>query len=168
MQTSDRTQFLEVVIGFAELKGKSLSAPALELFWHAMQDWDIGEFRNAAQHLIRTCPFMLTPKDFEDLRKAGRPTATESWVKAVRHASSSAYRKGPLGNELIDRVVTALGGYNAIAMCENDKMHFLERRFAEIYEIEQDTSTTRALLPNVARAPGLTRPVIPLALRISR
>ena len=80
MTPDDRRPCLEIVIGFAELKGKKLSTPALELYWTAMQAWDLQDFRAAANHLLKTCEFMPTPKDFEDLRKAGRMKAGEAWA----------------------------------------------------------------------------------------
>ena len=77
MESSDRQAFIEVVIGFAELKGKQLSAPALELYWEALKDWPLDEFKVAAAHLLKTSEFMPTPNSFEEIRKAGRPTAAE-------------------------------------------------------------------------------------------
>ena len=52
-------------------------------------------------------------------------------------------------DEITDRAVAALGGYVAIAMCDEDKLHYLERRFQEIYEGMQDAGDIRAALPNL-------------------
>ncbi len=155
MTPDDREPFLEVVIGFAELKGKALSAPALELYWNSMQDWSMTDFRAAANHLVRACEFMPTPKDFEDLRRAGRPTAGESWTLALKHCGSAIQcgqvtNNGTCGDEFIDRVVRAIGGYGAIAMCDTGKLHFLERRFAEHFEALQDAGDVRASVPRIA------------------
>ena len=150
MNPADRIEFAKVLMGFAELKGKALSKAAVDLYWSTMQDWDIADFKAAAEHLLRTCEFMPVPKDFEDLRKAGRPTAGEAWAKALRHASSSAYRNGPLGDETIDAAVRAIGGYVVIAMCDEDKTHFLERRFCELFESIQDADDTREAVPQIA------------------
>jgi hypothetical protein len=149
MTATDRKQFLEIVIGFAELKGKVLSAVALELYWRSMQDWDLADFQLAANHLLRTCTFMPTPKDFEDLRKSGRDTASESWDRAVKHASSSAYRWGPLGDARIDMLVRGLGGYSAIAMCDESKLQFLERRFCDNFDNVQNADDVRKTIPQI-------------------
>lgn len=149
MIPADRKRFIEIVVGFAELKGKQLSPPALEIYWRAMRDWDIDSFAAAAEQLLRTCEFMPTPKDFEDLRKAGRPTAGEAFARAVKHAASSAYREGPLGDPLVDQAVRALGGYVVIAMCDQDKLPFLERRFVEHYEAIQDAEDVRDTVPQL-------------------
>lgn len=150
MNSADRKAFVEVVVGFAELKGKQLSAAALELYWKSLQHWPLDEFRKAAEQLLRTCEFMPTPKDFEDLRKAGRPTCGEAWIEA--RATARVWREGcsvSSGNAFVDHVVRVIGGYRAIAMCDVDKMHFLERRFAEHFEEMQDTQDTRTALPNL-------------------
>jgi hypothetical protein len=147
--------FLEIVVGFAELKGKQLSAPALELYWRSMQLWPLEDFRAAAELLVRTFDWMPTPKHFEDLRKAGRPTVGEAWERA-RKACGSAIQCGQLthngtcGDELIDRAVRAIGGYGAIAMCEREKLPFLERRFCEHYDAMQDADDVREAVPQIA------------------
>lgn len=160
MKPQDRKAFLEVVVGFAELKGKQLSAPALELYWNAMQTWSLEEFRKAAEHLLRSCEFMPVPKDFEDLRKAGRRTAGEAWALACSSTSSAytptGYRGGTSGDALIDQCVHMIGGYSVIAMCDEAKLHFLERRFCEHYESLEDADDVREALPQIAAKGALT------------
>lgn len=132
MRREDRQVFVETLIGFAELKGRQLSAPALELFWNAMQDWTIEEFRAAANHLLRTCEFMPTPKDFYDLRRAERPTAGDAWAKVLDHLKGG-YRNGAGLTPEIDRAVRAMGGYRALAMMPVDQLPWQAKRFADAY-----------------------------------
>jgi len=155
MKPEDRSGFIEVVIGLAELKGKQLSAPALELYWRAMQDWRVEDFRQAAQQLLRTCEFMPTPKDFEDLRKAGSLTAGEAWAAVLEHIKGG-YRSGGLNPET-DQAVRALGGYRALAMMDLDQLPWQERRFAEHYDGMTEVAETRAALPHIA-GPRLAGP----------
>lgn len=155
MTADDRKKFAEVIIGFAELKGKQLSSPALELYWRSMQHWCLEDFLAAAEQLLRTSGFMPTPKDFEDLRKAGRPTAGEAWAWAVAacgtcHSPLGYTSGGSCGDPFIDRVVRAIGGYRAIAMCDSEKLHFLERRFSEHFETMQDAEDIREAVPQIA------------------
>lgn len=157
MTPDDRKTFVEVVVGFAELKGKQLSAQALELYWRALRHWPLEDFRAAAEQLLRTCEWMPIPKDFEDLRKAGRPTAGEAWELARKAAGSAIQcgyvtHNGTCGDEQIDRVVRAIGGYGAIAMSDIDKLPFLERRFAEHYASIQDVDDVREAVPQIAHS----------------
>lgn len=154
MTPADRPAFLQVVLGFAELKGRQLSAPALELYWSAMQHWELAGFRAAAEELLRRSEFMPTPKDFEDLRRAGRMTAGEAWAIA-REAIRYGYRSST--HPLIDRVVQILGGYYALGLLNSDQMPFLERRFAEHYEDLQDVEEVRQAVPQIASSSTLRR-----------
>jgi len=147
----DRQQFLEIVLGFAELKGKKLSAPALELYWRAMRDWSLAEFRDAAEQLLRTCEFMPVPADFERLRKAGQATPGEAWAEVLEHCTGP-YRCGTGIDDggPIDQAVAALGGYRAIAMHNSEFLHVFERRFAEHYKSGIDVASVREAVPHIA------------------
>lgn len=149
MKPEDREKFAQIVLGFACLKGRNLTAPAIELFWNSMQHWSIEAFQQAANHLVRSCEFMPMPKDFEDLRKAGLPTAGEAWSKALNIART-IWNAQSCGDPMIDRAVRAIGGYNAIAMSDVDKTQFLERRFCEHFETAQDAQNIREELPQIA------------------
>lgn len=144
MRSEDRKAFLDVVIGFAELKGKQLSAPALELYWNAMQHWSLADFKLAAQQLLRTSEFMPTPKSFEDLRRAGQPTAGEAWAAVY------------LGNgEVTPRaaraaVIAANGRRLAMLDIEREIPH-VQRRFLEIYDELTDVEETREALPSFSQ-----------------
>lgn len=157
MHPNDRRAFLEVVIGFAELKGKQLSPPALELYWNAMQDWTIEDFRSAANTLIRTSQFMPTPKEFNDLRKAALPTKGEAWGMVLDHLKGG-YRQGGL-IPAIDQAVKALGGYRTLAMMPIDQLSWHEKRFAEHYGDVSDVADKRQpmlLPPGIQKLLGAT------------
>jgi hypothetical protein len=155
LKNTDKAEFAKVVIGFAELKGKVLSRPAIELYWLAMQDWSIEDFKAAAAHLLRTCTFMPEPKNFEDLRKAGRDTAGEAWIAARRYLrwGLHSHTLDESCPPLIARAVHAIGGPNVIAMCDEDKLTFLEKRFVEHYADIQDSEEVREAVPQIARQP---------------
>lgn len=160
MQPSDRKAFLEIVIGFAELKGKQLSAPALELYWNAMQAWSLDDFRAAANHLIRTCEFMPTPKDFEELKKAARPTTGEAWLAARKALQWGlhGYTVKDGTDPLIAKAIAVVGGANLIAMTEESKLPFVERAFNEAYDSLQDSNDTRVSVPQIAAPKALKLP----------
>lgn len=152
MIDADKGEFAKVVMGFAELKGKQLSLPALELYWRAMRDWPLEFFMLAAERLVKTSKFMPEPYHFEQLLKAGRTTAGEAFAKALEWARTGAYRHPAMTPEaiLIDRVVAAMGGWIALCGSDPEKIHFTERRFAEHYESIEDATDTRTALPQIA------------------
>lgn len=157
MKNDDRDRFLEVVIGFAELKGRAMSAAALELYWRAMKHWPLDAFREAATQLVRTCEFMPMPKDFEDLRRAGRQTPGEAWARVLSHCASGSWRSGGTGDPDIDAVAQMLGGYRTVAMTPTDRLGFIERRFCDHFEDLRDVNRTRQALPQVTHRSGKTQ-----------
>jgi hypothetical protein len=137
MQAQDRRAFLEVVLGFAELKGKTLSGPALELYWNAMQDWTLDEFKQAANALLKSSEFMPTPKDFYDLRRKMRPTAAEAWSlfptdpRAKRALAIAAQGRNP--------------GHIPL-----DELKWVQKRFMEVYDELTDVDDARESVPLLA------------------
>lgn len=158
MTPKDKPDFLAVMNGIAAIKRVELTREALDLWWATMRHWDLSDFRDAAVVLLRSCEFMPTPRDFETLRKAGRATTAEAWASAVQHCRYGAYRLAPLSDAVTDRAVAAIGGYRVIAMCDEEKLHFLERRFAEAYETIQDADDIRRALPHIARRTEIAGP----------
>ncbi len=144
MLVTDEEEFLKVLNGLAAMKKLELNAPAIELWWLSFQSWEIADFKIAAAQLIKTCKW-IGPNDFENLRKAGRETPAEAWVAARKFL-----RWGLHGYTLdencppkIATCIRALGGANVIAMTDEDKLPFLERRFTEHYETLEDADDVR-------------------------
>lgn len=150
MTPNDFDKFSEVVVAFAELKGRQLSPPAIELYWRAMHDWTLVDFRQAAEHLLRSCEFMPTPKNFEDLRKAGEPTAAEAWTTAL--TSCVCWRRpDDLPTGRIARAAAAVGGFRAIAMADEEHaLPHIQRRFLDAYNEFMDVDPVREALPQIA------------------
>jgi hypothetical protein len=154
MEATDKPQFLRVLNGIAAIKKSPLVIEAIELWWVCMHDWSIEDFQAATIEVLKRTTYMPCPKDFEDLRRAGRTTAGEAWDQAVRHAASSSYRLGPLGDATIDQCARMLGGYAAIANCNESALHYLERRFTEHYEAVTNANEVRQAIPQVAQLEG--------------
>jgi len=148
VEAENREEFVRVLTGIATIKSKDLTKEAFELWWNAMQGWEIGDFKDAAGYLLNNCQFMPSPYDFEQLRKKGEPSAHEAWAKALQH-SDGPWRQGVLGDALIDRVVETLGGYRLIALTNRDKLGFVERRFLDAYNDLLDTGGVRKALPDL-------------------
>jgi hypothetical protein len=164
MKPSDKAKFVETLMGLSAVKpGKELSREGIEIFWLAMQDWTLEQFKAAASHLARTVEFMPNPFHFEQLRKQGELTPGEAWERALAWARSGGHRGGPMADPSKDpgpqvgAAVAILGGYEAIAMSPQDKTCFLERRFCEHFEQIQDAHSTRAALPQIAADPRVRR-----------
>lgn len=154
MIEADKPQFVAILTSLAALKpGAKLTREAHAMWWLAMADWSLEEFRGAAAHLARSTEFMPNPYHFEQLRQRGRRTAPEAFAVA-----REVWRSGGTTScdRLIDQVVDALGGYRVLGMTHTEQLHFLERRFAEHYVTLREATDVREALPAIAgpQAPG--------------
>lgn len=170
MQQADFTRFRAVLAGMAELYGRDLSPVLLDAYWLALRDWSLTDFEQAAGHLMGSAQFMPRPADFNALRKAGRETAAEAWVRVVRQ--STRWRAGEQGDEdpLIDACIRAVGGNEIIAMTDIAELHWLEKRFTTAFEELQDATETRLALPELtsrAEAKRLMASLQPAIKRIT-
>lgn len=152
MQPTDKIEFVKVMNGIAAIKRVPLTQEALELWWGCMAAWPIDDFKAAAFEVLKRTDFMPSPKDFEDLRKAGREGAGEAWITARQHLvwGLHGYTLSDRCPELIARAVRAVGGANVIAMCDEDKLTFLEKRFVEHFDTMQESEDTREAVPQIA------------------
>jgi hypothetical protein len=76
----------------------------------------------------------------------------EAWATVVDWVRSGLYRTAPARSDkakFLDGIVQGLGGYQVIAQCADDKLSYLERRFAEHYERTFSAQETRAALPHL-------------------
>lgn len=152
MQSTDFERFHALLLGMGELYGKDISTPLLDAYWVALRNWDLADFEAACGHLMEHATFMPRPAEFTALRKAGRETAGEAWIVARQHLvwGLHGYTLSKDCPELVARAVRAVGGANVIAMCDEDKLTFLEKRFTEHYGDMQDSEDTRQAVPQIA------------------
>lgn len=151
MVERDKPAFVAVLNGLAAIKpGAKLTAESLDIWWSAMRDWQLSDFRAAAAHLVRTIEFFPSPYHFEQLRRVGGQTAAEAWAQVLQNVRRGEYRTGVTVGGRADRVVRAMGGYHVLGMCNSAEIHFRERRFAEIWEQLGEAEEVRAALPNLA------------------
>jgi hypothetical protein len=151
MRSADRIEFVSILNGLAALKPNSKITPeALELWWQAMRDWSIDDFRSAASHLARTVEFMPNPYHFEQLRKAAEPNKGEAWAIAKQRCLSWRTPER-IESDRISRAVAQVGGYRTIAMADEERaLPHIERRFLQAYEELADVEVTRTALPELS------------------
>jgi hypothetical protein len=153
MQPADADRFRNLLRGIGRTFGQEPDALVLDAYWLALSTWSIADFEAACAQLLRTSKFMPRPADFEELRKAGRLTAGEAWGRVVAHARAGRYRREQLAPE-IERGVQAIGGWPVIAMSEESKLSFIERRFAEHFGAMREADDIRAAVPQLAGPPA--------------
>jgi hypothetical protein len=153
MVETDLPEFLKVMNGMASIKKSPLTDEGLELWWDMMrEDWTIDDFKVAARRLLKTKQFMPQPSDFHELLNAAKDTAGEAfaWLNQWLVYSPNGYTLNPDCPRRIATSIAAMGGVNAYAMCDSEKLHFLEKRFCEHYDQIGDAMETRAAIPAIA------------------
>jgi hypothetical protein len=159
MHAADGKKFRELLRAMSRVlpcqSGAELDNPMLDVYWLALKDWSLEDFEAAYGQLVKTAKFMPRPCDFEDLRKAGKPSAGEAWARALEHAADLPVSGGFLqerstGDELLDAAARAVGGYTAIANATERDLQFMGQRFCEHYEAIGDREEVRESLPKIA------------------
>lgn len=147
MRATDRIEFVKALNGLAAIKGKELTPEALEIWWRSMGRWSIEEFKAAASHLATAHEWMPNPFHFEQLRKAGEPTAGEAWLTVL---GGKPLEPG----SRVARAAAVCGGQQAIRMAnvERDLPH-VQRRFKEAYDELSEVDQVRDALPQLAKIP---------------
>lgn len=157
----DAKKFRDLMRAMCKLYGQEADEVLFDAYWLALRDWPFDAFEQAAGHLMASSKFMPRPADFNELRKASRPTSAEAWLKALAGIKSAytpnGYYGGTSGDPLIDSAIRCLGGYAAIGNCDEEKLHWLEKRFSEIYENMQEAEDVRESVPMIAGPRQITR-----------
>lgn len=150
MTERDKPEFARVMNGMGAMWGRELTREVLTLWWAAMSDWTIEDFRAAAGLLVKRCQFMPTPRDFEQLKRAGEQTAGEAWSDVLSGAaldpSGRAYRAARIAG----------GGQAAIRRANvNTELPWIQKRFMAAYAELTEVDEVREALPQVAAPPRL-------------
>lgn len=151
MNANDKQEFLRILTGLSLIKpGKELTKDALGVYWNALEDWSIEDFRAAANHLAKSCEFMPNPFHFEQLRKAQEPSKHEAWQTAMARASGSRNVQHP--DDKITKAVRMVGGYYQLGMTSYDQLAFTEKRFKDAYDSIGEVESVPQLTKSDAKA----------------
>jgi hypothetical protein len=134
MTSNDKLEFLRVLMGLASIKpGKPLTPEGLEVYWLAMSEWPMDDFRAAASHLAKSVEFMPNPYHFEQLRKGGEDTAGEAWAQVLAVVRRMNRNELVSISPQIDRVVRAMGGYGSLSLMTAEEQPWRAKRFTELF-----------------------------------
>lgn len=158
MQATDGKRFRDLLRGMGRMFGQEPDRFVLDAYWIALREWDYADFEAAAAHLMSHSKFMPRPGDFNALRKASQVSPTEAWLSVLDYVKAGHHRNRldvsevskPQLEPITLRALSVLGGFHAIAMSDEDKLHFLERRFCEHFERLQSAGDVREALPHLA------------------
>jgi hypothetical protein len=155
MQPRDKPEFARILLGLSTVKpsAQKLTAEGLEMFWLAMQDWDLLEFKAAASHLVRSCEFMPNPYHFEKLRSAASARNADAAFEEI------LARHGECDDPAGARALRSLGGWRVVGFSDQDRLPWLKERFRDAYENFAFSQHAGEALPLLAPASRGTKPV---------
>ena len=135
MTADDRIEFATIVAALAELHGKELTDAATELYFRALADVEIAEFRKAAATAARTCKFFPKPVEILDLvRGPGNDRAALAWTELQQQVSSvGGYGKPEFADPALTETVRLLGGWEDVCW-PREAEPWMRKRFAELYQ----------------------------------
>jgi len=116
MNKNDRTQFESILTVIAEAFDKQLSGSQLDLYFLALQDLTLEQFKKAGNIIIQTARFFPKPVDF---REAVKGTVLDKTTQAVLQFENAVRRHGYYASvifedKIIHACVEALGGWQEI------------------------------------------------------
>lgn len=134
----DKTKFVEILTGLAEVFDAQVSDAKLALYWEALSDLTTDELIHAAGAILRTARFFPTPAE---ILSAARPKGSGS-MSAFRQARDAcsrigSYRSVEFEDKRITRTIQLMGGWVQFCKSEQDE-HWLSKEFCRAYESLSD------------------------------
>ena len=110
MNTSEKKEFNNLLVGTFEVYGTKLTAAAIMIWANSMDKYSFSDLKNALSYHIQSSPFAPKPSDLIHIIQAqdGRPSADEAWGMIPRNESVSAIRLGRIsethGRKLLPQI----------------------------------------------------------------
>ena len=139
-EKSRQEQIAECVAILAEAFRQRVSETTFQSYDIGLSDLDVGDIKRAVVRAIRECQFMPTVHELRKLCGAGassidmkdRPFAAWQAVRdAIRRVG--CYDSPNFADPVINAVIRALGDWVNVCDTPTDEMHWLEKRFCQVY-----------------------------------
>jgi hypothetical protein len=137
-QKKDKIRFAQVMAALGEVfdSGRETSALKTEIYFKALERFQIEEIEKASSMLIGTRTTASFPKPAEIIGCI-KPKAIESRIDKLEAWGMvmSGLEMGRLPNDnSIQETIRRLGGWNYLQDKSYDELHWIEKRFIEHYE----------------------------------
>lgn len=138
MRLEDFDEFREGIAGVYAFYGKDVSQFAADVWWNAMQPFDLPAVTLAFnRHLMNPDAGQFLPKPADIVRMLGGRTqdrALMAWAKVDRAVRSvGTYESVVFDDALIHRALHEMGGWVALGQKDNDEWPFVAKEFENRY-----------------------------------
>jgi len=119
MQSQEKPEFFEILAGLSEIFDKVLSKPTLEIYWNALKEYTIDDFKKATNNIVRTYKYASFPKPAEfieyinplqDIEAKAEFAMDEFW----EHFNDSGHESFEWGDPVLAMTVEHYGGWGMI------------------------------------------------------
>lgn len=138
MQASDIPKFTAMMAGIGELYGKTISSMLTEIYWKALQHFEMKDVQQAFEvHINNPDCGQFFPKPADVVRfieGSGETKALQAWAKVYRaiiHVGS--YQSIAYDDPIIHAVLEDMGGWIKLCSVKNDQMPFCANEFQKRY-----------------------------------
>lgn len=154
MDATDRQRFAVMLAGLGELYNRKMSPQLADVYWHALEGYDITDVERAAsRHMTNpdSGQFMPKPADFVRLIDGDSESAALSAWSKVREAMGAVggYRSVVFDDELIHATLAEMGGWIRICETTVEELPFRSAEFVKRYRALR-TLGVQSWLPSLA------------------
>ncbi|MDX2165091.1 MAG: DUF6475 domain-containing protein [Gammaproteobacteria bacterium] len=138
MKPEEKTEFVKLFTGIAELYGKNISPYLFEIYWYSLEKYSLHEVKTAAQlHAVNpdVGQFMPKPADFvRYIEGKSQERALFAWQKVISAMKLvGAYQSIIFDDKLIHHVIDEMGGWISFCRADEAKMLFIFQDFSRHY-----------------------------------
>lgn len=119
MQENEKTKFFEILSVLSEVYDKTLSGPALELYWNALKEYPLSDAEKAANNIVRTHKYATFPKPAEFIEFIDPPQEAEMKAELMTEEfyarfAGSGYESFEWQDPVLAMTVQHYGGWHGI------------------------------------------------------
>ena len=120
MYDKHKAEFMKELVMMAELFGKDLTESLMELYWRALSDMSLDNYKKAISSITQTATFFPKPVDFRDAIAGDIDTkAIIAWEKVMKAKSSvGSYGSVKFDDPIIHSVISMMGGW--VGLCRGE------------------------------------------------
>ncbi len=138
MNQRDFADFRALLQGVHDFYGKDLTHFAMDVWWNALQQFELDTLRQAfSMHCVNPDTGQFCPRPADVVRMLGGTTkdsAIAAWNKVQAAVSAAgAYRSVCFDDQIINRVLSDMGGWPQHCQKSEDELPFVERNFCDRY-----------------------------------
>lgn len=144
MQLMEKPKFLELLAGLSEMFDKTMSESLVDIYWSALREYSLDDFKRAVNNIIKTKTFNKFPLTGEFIEFINPPEDMEfraerglkEWIDA--YCDRGIYENVEFKDPVVTLVCQYFGGWVAICNAfprygiERDK-EFWYRNFKKLY-----------------------------------